>query len=85
MKKKHISSFEFDLKYKDTGKSVNIDELLEEEWAHALIYCDIDGFYWGSGGLLILADECGNYAYVPREERFLITVFIGSDIYEMIY
>ena len=33
----------------------------------------------------ILADGCGNYAYVPREERFLITVFIGSDIYEMIY
>ena len=87
MRKNHVPAMEFAIKYKETGLPVNIEEILEneeQEWTNNL-YSNIDGFYLGSDGQLILADECGNYAYVPREEKFIITVFIGTEMYEIIY
>lgn len=38
-----------------------------EEWAKNLIYCDIEGFFIGEDGQLVLADECGNFAYCPHD------------------
>jgi len=41
------------------------DYALNEEWAKGLVYCDIEGFFIDPHGLLILADECGNFRYCP--------------------
>ena len=85
MNKTNIISMEFSIKYKETNLPIKLDELLEEEWAQNLIKCDIDDFYLSSDGQLILADECGNFSYVPREEKFIVNIFIGNEIFEMIY
>lgn len=83
MRKNSVPKIEFSVKYKETGLHVNIDEMAEEEWAKYLIKCDMEGLFIGEDGQLILADECGNFAYVPREEKYVITIFVGTDIYEM--
>ena len=47
-----------------TGKEPDIYNIaLREEWAKELIYCDMDGFYFGEDGDLILADECGHFVF----------------------
>jgi hypothetical protein len=46
---------------------------LKEEWAKGLIYCDMEGFFIGEDGTLILVDECGKFAYCP-EGRFIVEV-----------
>ncbi len=45
--------------------------VLNEDWAQGLVYCDMEGFFVGEDGTLILADECGHYVYCP-EDRFCI-------------
>ena len=51
---------------KKTGKEADVEEIaLHEDWAKDLIYCDIEGFAITEDGELILADECGKYAYCP--------------------
>lgn len=54
-----------------TGKDANLDEILDEEWADSLIYCDIEGFALLQDGNLVLLDECGNYEYCP-DGRFTV-------------
>ena len=55
---------------KKTGKEADTyDIACNEEWAKGLIYCDIEGFFIGEDGTLVLLDECGNWAYCP-EDRF---------------
>ena len=50
----------------ETGEYPDVRRIaLKEDWAKKLIYCDIDGFYLGQDGTLILADECGNCAFCP--------------------
>ena len=57
---------------KKTGEYPDVEKIaLEEEWAKRLIYCDIDGFYIGEDGDLVLVDECNNVACCP-EGRFEI-------------
>ncbi len=49
-----------------TGKEANADTIaLDEWWTIDLIYSDIDGFAVMEDGSLILADECGRFAYCP--------------------
>lgn len=49
-----------------TGKEADAYEIsLHEEWARSLCYCDIEGFAITEDGELILADECGKFAYCP--------------------
>lgn len=49
-----------------TGEYPDCEKIaLEEDWAKHLIYCDIDGFYIGEDGTLILMDDCGNCAFTP--------------------
>lgn len=51
---------------KKTGKYPNLEQIaLKEDWAKNLIYCDIDGFYLGEDGNLVLVDDCGNSAWCP--------------------
>ena len=56
----------------ETGKYPDVEKIaLKENWAKHLIYCDIEGFYIGQDGNLILVDDCGNTAQCPNE-RFKI-------------
>ena len=49
---------------KRTGKEADTYSIaLKEPWAKDLIYCDMEGFFVGEDGDLILADECGNYVF----------------------
>ena len=51
---------------KKTGKEADVEEIaLHEDWAKGLVYCDIEGFAITGDGELILADECGKFAYCP--------------------
>lgn len=51
---------------KKTGKEADVEEIaLHEDWAKGLVYCDIEGFAITEDGELILADECGKFAYCP--------------------
>lgn len=55
---------------KKTGKEADVEEIaLHEDWAKGLVYCDIEGFAITEDGELILADECGKFAYCP-DDRF---------------
>lgn len=57
---------------KETGKYPNLEQIaLKEDWAKNLIYCDMEGFFLSEDGNLVLADECGNFAY-PPPERFKV-------------
>lgn len=57
---------------KKTGKEADTYKIaLKEEWAKSLIYCDIEGFAITEDGELILADECGKFAYCS-DDRFEI-------------
>lgn len=53
---------------KETGKEPDLEQIaLTEDWAKDLVYCDIEGFLLSEYGALILADECGNWAYCPPD------------------
>ena len=56
-----------------TGKEPIFDHnhIFKEKWfkASGLIYCDIDGWYIGEDGELVLIDDCGNVGY-PPVDRF---------------
>lgn len=55
-----------------TGEYPDCEQIaLKEDWAKGLIYCDIDGFYIGEDGALILMDDCGNARWCP-EDRFYV-------------
>lgn len=55
-----------------SGLYPDLEEIaLHEEWADGLIYCDMEGFYLGEHGDLILADQCGNYRSCPPG-RFVV-------------
>lgn len=65
-----MTPFYFYVFDKRTGEPANIEKIANtEDWAKDLDSSDIDGFYVGSDGSLILADQCGNY--VPADlDRF---------------
>lgn len=70
-----------------TGKYPDLEKIaLNEEWAKNLVYCDMDGFYIGEDGELILADECGNFAYCPHERfQVIINFLYTGERYVFIY
>ena len=56
----------------ELGREPTIGELEAElactgkdHWAYGLCWSDLDGWYIDQYGNLILADECGNYAFPP--------------------
>lgn len=62
-----------------TGRYPDVSEIaLTEDWAKHLIYCDIDGFYLGEDGNLVLVDDCGNAAF-PPPDRFEIVWEVNED------
>ena len=62
-----------------TGQEADIYEIaLYETWARNLCYRDMQGWFIGEDGSLILADECGNYAFADME-RFKIVFEENKD------
>ena len=55
----------------NTGKEADECEIaLNELWASRLCYCDMEGWAIEQDGTLILMDECSQFAYPPKPERF---------------
>ena len=54
-----------------TGKEPDLKQIAHEEWASNLMSDDMEGFYLGEDGLLILMDECGNSTCCPLD-RFVL-------------
>lgn len=51
-----------------TGKPVNFDDLLKEDWlknSRGVFSIDFDDYYISSEGQIVLLDDCGNAAYPP--------------------
>lgn len=69
----------FDVIDVKTGEYPDLEKIaLTEEWAHGLVYCDMDGFAVREDGSLILLDECGNCVSCPPG-RFEIRLQDGGD------
>ena len=65
---------------KKTGREADMEDIvLHEDWAHALIWCDMEGFAILQNGSLILVDECGNYEFCP-EGRFEIVKYDPEEV-----
>jgi hypothetical protein len=56
----------FEIKNAD-GSDIDYEKL-GQKYKDQLIYCDIDGFYIGEDGQLILMDDCGSYVWVERKD-----------------
>lgn len=69
---------------KKTMKEVNLDDFTELARNNNLMEFDIEGFALQEDGTLLLCDECGRFAYVPREEKYVIRVEerLGTSDYE---
>ena len=57
---------------KKTMKEVSLDNFTELARNNDLMEFDIEGFALQEDGTLLLCDECGRFAYVPREEKYII-------------
>ena len=69
---------------KKTMKEVSLDDFTELARNNNLMEFDIEGFSLQEDGTLLLCDECGRFAYVPREEKYIIRVKerFGTSDYE---
>ena len=59
---------------KKTMKEVNLDDFTELVRNNNLMEFDLEGFALQEDGTLLLCDECGRFAYVQREEKYIIHV-----------
>ena len=59
---------------KKTMREVSLDDLTELAINNDLTEFDIEGFALQEDGTLLLCDECGRFAYVPREDKYIIRV-----------
>lgn len=57
-----------------TMKEVSLDDFVELADNAGLMAFDLDGFALQEDGTLLLCDECGKFAYVPREDKYIIRV-----------
>ena len=57
-----------------TMKEVNLDDFTALARNNNLMEFDLEGFALQEDGTLLLCDECGRFAYVPREEKYIIRV-----------
>ena len=57
-----------------TMKEVNLDDFTALARNNNLMEFDIEGFALQEDGTLLLCDECGRFAYVPREDKYIIRV-----------
>ena len=57
-----------------TMKEVNLDDFTALARNNNLMEFDLEGFALQEDGTLLLCDECGRFAYVPRENKYIIRV-----------
>ena len=57
-----------------TMKEVNLDDFTTLARNNNLMEFDLEGFALQEDGTLLLCDECGRFAYVPREDKYIIRV-----------
>ena len=57
-----------------TMKEVNLDDFTALARNNNLMEFDLEGFAVQEDGTLLLCDECGRFAYVPRENKYIIRV-----------
>ena len=63
---------------KRTGKQATARVLDNIAKKNGLVRCDIDQFFVGEDGALVLADDCGNIAYVDTK-RFKVKWYGESE------
>ena len=64
----------FQILDKKTMKEVGLDDFTALARNNNLMEFDIEGFALQEDGTLLLCDECGRFAYVPREDKYIIRV-----------
>lgn len=62
----------------ETGREVSAGKIGEIARAKGLVETDIDQFYTGESGLLILMDDCGHVAYCDKEKLKIMPVLKGK-------
>ena len=69
---------------KKAMREVSLDDFTELAINNDLMEFDIEGFALQEDGTLLLCDVCGRFAYVPREEKYIIRVKerFGTSDYE---
>ena len=74
----------FQILDKKTMKEVSLDNFTELARNNDLMEFDREGFALQEDGTLLLCDECGRFAYVPREDKYIIRVKerFGTSDYE---
>ena len=74
----------FQILDKKTMKEVGLDDFTALARNNNLMEFDLEGFALQEDGTLLLCDECGRFAYVPREEKYIIRVEerFGTSDYE---
>lgn len=60
-----------------TGKEPTSEVIEDIAINGGLMTMDIDQFFVGEDGAIILADDCGNFVYVDRE-RFVVEMVEGA-------
>lgn len=61
-----------------TGKEVSAEKIEKIAKENGLMDMDIDQFFIGEDGQLVLADDCGNLAYCDMEQLGFMPVFEGK-------
>ena len=59
---------------KKTMREVSLDDFTELARNNNLMEFDLEGFALQEDETLLLRDKCGRFAYVPREEKYIIRV-----------
>ena len=74
----------FQILDKKTMKEVGLHDFTALARNTNLMEFDLEGFALQEDGTLLLCDECGRFAYVPREEKYIIRVKerFGTSDYE---
>ena len=74
----------FQILDKKTMKEVGLDDFTALARNNNLMEFDLEGFALQEDGTLLLCDECGRFAYIPREEKYIIRVEerFGTSDYE---
>ena len=67
-----------------TMKEVSLDDFTALARNNNLMEFDLEGFALQEDGTLLLCDECCRFAYVPREEKYIIRIKerFGTSDYE---
>ena len=60
-----------------TGREVSAEKIAKIAKENGLMEMDIDQFFIGEDGRLMLADDCGQIAYCDMEELGFMPVFEG--------